>query len=220
MCPTALESRAAPPPRGRPLRAPRIGLLLVLCPLLWGEPCEGFGEFPEDTPSVEGGFSVSHTPPPTCAPYRELLVSATTQCATPESLRVSLHFRTLGEGGFYDRPMEPIGVNLFQGSVPARIVADRGAEYYITARFGQGMASAGSPDAPFAVTTGYRYEGPIPEELPGDDFLQSLELPPEPGETGEEAQTSDAESRSDIQLVLVLIIVALVALLYQRLSTR
>ncbi|MCU0612185.1 MAG: hypothetical protein MUE60_10400 [Candidatus Eisenbacteria bacterium] len=192
-------------------------MLLVLASL--GSPAMGVGEFPPDTPSVEGGIGLTHASPPSCSPYRELGISVSAVCATPESLRVTLHFRQLGTAGFLDRPMTPAGRDLYQTSIPARIVGDVGVEYYIGGRIGLGTATAGSPEQPFTVPTAYRFGGEVPAELPGDDFLrETTEVgadTPHPGDASHSANGS-----LETQIVLILVLAALGFLVYQRVGAK
>lgn len=199
-----------------PSRCIRWGAWVLLVPSL----CLAVGEPDPSLPVVEGGITVQHTPLPSCRPYEELEVSATVQSARPESTQVLLHFRSLGQEGYYDRPMEWLGGSLYRGSVPARIVGDYGVEYYITARLGLAVASAGRPDQPLVVTTPYQFRGEVPETLPGDEFFQELSLvdsgPQEPAREETPARKTDWGT----QVVIVLVLAAVGYFLYQRLSTK
>lgn len=178
------------------------------------------GEESPDLPIVEGGLSLNHTPPPSCEPYRELDVSVTVECAMLESVRVTVHFRELGDGGFYDRPMEWVGGNLFRSSIPARIVGNNGAEYYITARLGPGMARAGSPQQPFAVATPYRFEGAVPDELPGDDFMRAFSLDEPDTTVAESGNVTESGSELGVQLVVLMVLIAMAFMIYQRIGSK
>jgi len=180
----------------------------------------GYREIPPGTDTVESILKVSHNPPSECEPYRQLLVLATVESNQPELLSVELHFRTLGDTtAYYVRPMQVVDLDRFEVMIPARIVRDYGAEYYIVARIGRGVSSAGSTSTPFQVFTSYSYTADIPEELPGDEFLEEF-IPPGQLEYGSSPESEEMEDEKPgtfgIQILIVLIIATIAILLYQR----
>jgi len=196
----------------------RCASLCLLIPALAG----AISGLPSDAPSDTIGFLVRHTPPPSCAPYAPLDVTALVDCPTPESLTVALMFRPLGDmAGYYSRLMQPIGGERFSVSVPARVVGDMGVEYYIDAKAGPARTAAGSPRAPFQVSTSYRFTGTVPDALPGDDYLQEIEPPREVvAVTAQAERGEDRGSSTGVQIILLLVLGALGYLIYQRMGSR
>ena len=181
---------------------------------------EAVGEPPPGIEIVESIFKVTHEPPPACDPYRQLIILATVECDQPELLSVELHFRSIGDTtAYYFRVMDPLDIDRFEARVPARVVGKFGTEYFIVARKGRGVASAGSAAKPFQVFTSYSYDGEVPEDLPGDDFLEEY-APPKEREFFSDQQEDESEIRRPstlgIQILLVLIIATIVYLIYQK----
>jgi hypothetical protein len=177
----------------------------------------------EGEQSVESHFTVAHTPPGTCHPYRELPVAARVETNQQGTLTLELFFRSLGsEQGYYRRAMEPVSHELYTTEIPARIVGDFGVEYYIVARLGMGTVQAGSIDSTFKVATEYSTGGGAPEWLPGDDFLETFEPPEDPRETYRAAQERKERQTKGgalgTQFALILILVLIGVLVYQRLG--
>jgi hypothetical protein len=141
---------------------------------------------------------------------------------SPLELNVALFFRSLGSAvGFYWREMTPLDYQLFSANIPARIVGDLGVEYYIVARRGAGTVQAGRADSTFKVATDHAYEGEIPDELPGDEFLELYKPISDPAESfwvARDARKGGSVSTLGIQLLLILIIGVLGILIYQRLG--
>jgi hypothetical protein len=196
-----------------------IGLILVVSVFI-PHVAEAVGEPPPDIKIVESVFRVTHHPPPACEPYRQLPIIATVECDQPELLSVELHFRTVGDTmAYYSRPMSPLDIDRFEGVVPARIVGGYGVEYFIIARKGRGVAPSGSVSKPYKVYTSYSYDGTVPDDLPGDEFLEEYEPPVERDFSMDEQQTESEirkPSTFGIQILVVLIIATVVYLIYQR----
>ena len=176
-----------------------------------------------DEPTVSSRFTVDHTPPFSCRPYTELPVSARVISESPLEVNVALFFRSLGSTvGFYWREMPVVEYEVYSTSIPARTVGDLGVEYYIVARRGAGTVQAGRADSTFKVATDYAYEGDVPDLLPGDEFLEVYKPVSDPAESFRVAQGAEDRglrgSTLSIQLLLVLIILIIGILIYQRLG--
>lgn len=176
-----------------------------------------------DEPTVSSRFTIEHTAPFSCRPYTQLAVSARVISESPLEVNVALFFRSLGSTvGFYWKEMTPIDYDVYSTDIPARIAGDLGVEYYIVARRGAGTVQAGRADSTFKVATDYAYQGDVPDFLPGDDFLELYKPVSDPAESfrvAQEAHRRDSgRSTLGIQFLLILILLTIGILIYQRLG--
>lgn len=204
------------------MRFHRVAILLVAI-LALPRLSSATREILPDEPTITSRFTVDHTPPFSCRPYTELPVSAHVVSESPLELNVALFFRSFGStAGFYWREMTAIGAEVYSASIPARTIGELGVEYYIVARRGAGTVQAGRADSTFKIATDYAYQGDVPDFLPGDEFLEVYKPLADPAESfrvAQEAQKKDSgRSTLSIQFFLILIILTIGILIYQRLG--